>query len=231
MDFSLTKVGKRQVNEDSILIDKKRGIYLLADGLGGHCCGEIASQMAVDIVGKYLRMSDISVDSVIQAFNLANFEIVKQQEIHGNMKTTLVGLFHSKDGLIVANVGDSRCYQVRGDTIIYKTKDHSVSYLLAQAGLITEDEIRFHEDRNKLLQALGTPEGIKVNVEKLNYTSNDIFLLASDGFWEHFSDEMLNEYLVLENDKILYNCERKILLDDMVEQDNYSAIICGGFDE
>ena len=188
-------IGGRDKNEDTFCAERKGDYYLfvVADGLGGHDCGEIASETAVEEIKRQFK-KDPSHFSLIDAINDANRLILeKQQELRLKMKTTVVAVFVSGNRLVTANVGDSRAYLFSGNSIVFQTIDHSAAQMAVNVGEITLDQIRDHEDRNILTRALGTSETVKVDSKEFDCKEIDHMILCSDGFWEYLFEEEMCE--------------------------------------
>lgn len=195
--------GGRTYNEDSIGISDAItpiGVFALADGLGGHGMGDIASSTAIRCVletepllrgNEFLRNSFETAQETI---------LTKQAELHAEskMKTTMVVLRIEKNRAYYAHIGDSRLYYFSGKKSKQLTMDHSVPQMLVSSGEIKPEDIRHHPDRNRLLRVLGTEwESPKYTLcKKPIFTwPGDGFLLCSDGFWENIEDgEMLAFY-------------------------------------
>lgn len=228
-----SELGKRVNNEDAIgyYTCENCMIAIVADGVGGSDYGEKASRICVDIIINELKDKEIDEKSIEAAVKKANDEIIKQQAFFSGMKTTMVGLFAFGESIYCAHVGDSRLYQFRDNEFVFRTLDHSVPQVLANAGVITDDEIRFHEDRNKIRRSLGIISELIVDISEINAEKKDVFLLASDGFWEHFSNAELSDCTSMPFENWLSEKINKIESDMYEEQDNYSIIICGVKDE
>ena len=233
MVHALYKIGKRDINEDSYQVyeEGNLGIYLVADGCGGHASGDVASRMAVDILVEHLKGNDLSEDSIKTSLIECNEAIMDSQKKYGSMKTTIVGLVRSKSNCIAFNVGDSRLYQIRDGEVIFNTEDHAVPYVLYKAGIIEKSEINTHEDRNKLLEALGARPSFKINTYEVKPEPMDIFVLATDGLWEHIQESDFKECTLEKAKDWLQNIENKVTDEDDPEQDNYTALLIGGLDE
>ncbi len=232
MIYTIYEIGKRDINEDSyrVLENVRIKVYLVADGCGGHASGDVASKLAVDFISKAFaeNNTDISVDSIGEVLESCNKAIIYKQKEYGSMRTTIVGLIQRDKDVYAFNIGDSRLYQIREGQVVFKTEDHAVPFVLYKAGIITEEEINTHEDRNKLLQALGIKEDLKYKVYKLDALPGDLFLLATDGFWEHM---YTNDFIECNDDNAerwIMDVKQKIIEKNDPEQDNYTALLIGG---
>lgn len=199
--FSYTSKGGRSYNQDAVGISENRraAVYVLADGLGGHLHGEMASQCAVDtLISAEAPPADAQEDWLCAQVKQAHEAILRLQDQHGNMKTTIVSLVLSGDQASWAHVGDSRLYYLHNKAIEAYTEDHSVAYKKYLAGEITREQIGFDEDQSSLLRALGNPSRNQPVCQTLEHpiSSGDGFLLCSDGFWEYvMDDEILVDFL------------------------------------
>lgn len=188
-----THKGGREQNEDFYYLVKKKGcrLFIVADGLGGHDCGEVASKEAslciVDLFKKKPKKFDIE-----SAIALANERVLSLQKVERRMKTTIALVYISKKKTILAHVGDTRIYLFKKDDITYQTVDHSVSQMAVKTGEIIAEQIRSHIDRNKLTKALGNNQTIKPDINCIDNKDYDSILMCTDGFWEYvFEEEML----------------------------------------
>lgn len=189
----MSNIGGRDKNDDYAGYDYKEdscGIWIIADGLGGHMDGNVASKLAVESSLEAFKANNkLTADNIENIIKKANMDVIDAQGKHmlnNGMRTTIVGLFTDSEKVLWAHVGDSRLYYFRQGELNFQTKDHSVSQMAVSAGEISSDQIRFHEDRNKLLRVLGSDPELKVEVlkEPLGIKSGDAFLLCTDGFWE-----------------------------------------------
>lgn len=233
----LSKNGTRQVNEDSIGMKKRHGEYcfIVADGLGGHGCGDIASGLGVETSLNIFQKNGMKAGILEQCFVQSQNEVLKKQAsdtLYQKMKTTEVILFMNKHGVIQGgHIGDSRLYYFADNKLVSQTFDHSVPQRLVQAGLITRDEIRGHADRNRLLKAIGGEwEKNKEPYECSGFIQikpNSAFLLCTDGFWELIEE---SDMVRLWNDNKDVDMWLKKMEEIVVvngrgkNMDNYSAI-------
>ncbi|GFI46901.1 serine/threonine phosphatase stp [Lachnospiraceae bacterium] len=233
MNSVISKKGSREINEDFFGISEggARKIYIVADGCGGHVSGKDASKLATDILMDLLLHCDESAEAVRNAVSTCNLHIIEKQKVCGGMRTTIAGLAKLGGKFYAFNVGDSRLYQVRDGTIIFQTEDHSVPYILYKAKIIERNEINTHEDRNKLLEALGNKDKVKINVYELGVSCDDVFVIATDGFWEHFYDEDFKDCVRDHEEAWLSEKAQTISMANNLGQDNYTAVVVGGIYE
>jgi PPM family protein phosphatase len=193
-----THVGRiRKVNQDAFdrFDDPERGEILLvvADGLGGHRGGEVASKMAIGMMGKLCVEGEGDAPSrLTMAAERANTEIRKlagRDRTLKGMGTTIVALLLCEAGpAFVAHVGDSRLYRLRAGEFQSLTEDHSVVALLLRDGAITPEEAWDHPKRNQILRALGVHEEVEVEVASVEVEAGDSYLLCSDGLYGMLPD-------------------------------------------
>lgn len=231
MDINIsyyTAKGKREKNEDwaSITENSNNLIAVVADGLGGHDMGEIASRQAATTINRELQGEQQDEDVLIDAIHQANTDILKLQNSQRSMLTTVAVLWVGEAFAIAANIGDSRIYQFRDGKIIYQSLDHSVAQMAALVGELDQKEIRYSKDRNKLIRVLGDAKEPKVDCETLTVQAGDRFLLCSDGFWEAVTEaDMVKTMLESGNAKQWLEKMRQIVEDyHHPGQDNHTAI-------
>jgi len=202
-------VGRvRKNNEDSFLADPVLGIFIVADGMGGHASGEVASRLAVDSLQESIararkeKESDLSADRtailsspanlMVNAIRLANQRIYRtsqENKEYKGMGTTLVGVYFSAGPPIVAHVGDSRLYHLRGQTIQQITEDHSWVWEQYKQGLIAKEAISTSPQKNIVTRALGIEPTVDVDIQDLEVQQGDFLLLCSDGLSDLVRDE------------------------------------------
>lgn len=195
---SRTHIGNvRKSNQDALLVvPGAYGLYGVADGMGGHKAGDVASQMAVKELTEQLSGQRPNEDMLRQAIERANrsiFEAQKADEAFSGMGTTITVIWEDKRRILLGHVGDSRAYRVRGGKIEQVSQDHSMVAELVRDGLITPEEALVHPYRNIITRALGADEEVQVDVTVLNKRRGDQFLICSDGLSEYVRDsEMLD---------------------------------------
>lgn len=201
--FCFTNRGGRDHNEDAVGTKKvgSGGLFVLADGLGGHQLGECASKCIVDsLLGAPVPLEEeflgAWLEEQIRRSNQALLAL--QKERRAVMKSTVVALAIRENGAAFANVGDSRLYCIQDDAITGTTRDHSVAYKKYESGQITRQQIPTDEDQSSLLRSLGREDHCEPETYLIDTPpqKGDAFLLCSDGMWEYLLDEeILVDYL------------------------------------
>jgi serine/threonine protein phosphatase PrpC len=189
-----TSVGRvRRVNEDSYLAVPP--IYAVADGMGGHGSGDVASRLAVEALARCVELRPLFTEAVLHALEEANQVIVSRAEPPSRMGTTVAGLAGLEtaggDQLMVFNVGDSRVYRLAADRIVQLTVDHSEVQELVMAGVLTREQARTHPRRNIVTRALGSAPTVHADHWLLPATGGDRFLICSDGLSGELPDEVI----------------------------------------
>ncbi|SHH09627.1 Stp1/IreP family PP2C-type Ser/Thr phosphatase [Tepidibacter thalassicus] len=239
----LSDIGNaRKQNEDfcggEIILDnnKKLGIFIIADGMGGHKKGEVASKLAVENTLYFLKKNLIKCNYedeneikfvLKQSYNYANTIVYRtsfyEKEYQG-MGTTLTTALIYKDNLYVANIGDSRCYLFSDGVLKKITKDNSLIQELMDKGAITEEEALIHPQRNVITRAIGTDEYIKIDFYKENIKKNDKILLTTDGLTNSVLIEEMKEVLSSNIDLDLCCTKLISLAKEKGSHDNISVI-------
>ncbi len=208
-----TNVGmKRTHNEDNFAILEDSGLYIVADGMGGHASGEVASKMAVDSMKEFFqatstdpertwpykmdRSKGYEENRLITAIKLANlriYESAQRDAKQRGMGTTIVTMFAVEDGVYVAHVGDSRVYRLRETVIEQLTEDHSLLNDYIKMKRLTPEEIANFPHKNVIVRALGMKDTVKVDTRFEKPRASDTYLLCSDGLSGPVTDpEMLD---------------------------------------
>ncbi len=193
---ALTDVGlRRRVNEDRYALAADLGLYLVADGMGGHTAGQLASELAAEATVNTLRtLFDASAsltEKLRYSVSAANREILSTAETKPEltgMGTTLVALLAGPERIALAHVGDSRAYLVRGGRIRQLTDDHSLVAELVRRQEISERAARGHPHRHVLTRALGVRRSVEADLAELTPAVDDTFVLCSDGLTTHLRD-------------------------------------------
>lgn len=195
-----TDVGViRSGNEDSFLMLPDRGIFVVADGMGGHAAGEVASEMAVRFVGRELGslkgLSDEQVAdrmrTAIRAANGAIFQRTLTEHDKRGMGTTVTSLVLYDSRFLVGQVGDSRAYLYRDGKLVQLTKDHSYVQEQVDAGYLTPDQARSHPYSNVITRCVGANSDVMPDIYVGTAKTKDLFLLASDGLTGMLEDQQL----------------------------------------
>jgi PPM family protein phosphatase len=243
--FGLKHVGRqRQHNEDSFLVADEAKLYLVADGMGGHAAGEIASRIAVDSISEFILHTKEddgtwphaydenyrrTTNRLMAAVRLANTRVLeamrKDARLRG-MGTTVVACLADDTTMSVAHVGDSRAYLIRNGELSRLTNDHSWVFEQVQAGMLTEAEAEKHPLRNVITRALGGALSVSPDAAEVESRPGDVYLLCSDGLTGMVpEDEILR--VVTENENDLEKA-CKSLIDTANERgglDNVTAIL------
>jgi protein phosphatase len=203
-----TDVGlKREFNEDAYAINLDAGLLALADGMGGHAAGEVASRLAIDTVAEFVSRTAVQSDitwpfgyddrlsaagnRLRAAFRLANeriFHSIEENEELRGMGTTLVAALAVDATCAIAHVGDSRAYLLREGKLTQVTNDHSWVNEQVLLGLLTREEAARHPFRNVITRALGSREDVTADVNEIRLVTGDVLLLCSDGLTSMVED-------------------------------------------
>jgi len=223
---ALTNVGRvRDHNEDSILAAPP--LFIVADGLGGHEAGEIASHIAVEQVQANAPLTP-DVNALMRAVKKANSAIIKAAQEHigrQGMGTTMTAAIIKDGRAVFTQVGDSRAYLLRSGRLTQVTEDHSVVATMVRSGSISPAEARVHPQRNVITRALGSDPNLLVDTYEYETLRGDRWLLCSDGLFGPVNDAEIEEVLKKEIDPS--RCAEKLieLANDAGGNDNISAII------
>lgn len=243
--FGLTHVGRqRQHNEDSYLVADEPGLFLVADGMGGHAAGEIASRIAVDSISEFILHTKEddgtwphaydehykrSTNRLMAAVRLANTRVLeamrKDARLRG-MGTTVVACLADDDMMSFAHVGDSRAYLIRAGSLSRITNDHSWVFEQVQAGMLTEAEAEKHPLRNVITRALGGALSVTPDASEVETRSGDVYLLCSDGLTGMVPEDEIRDIVDKNTDDLEKACQ--VLIDTANERgglDNVTAIL------
>lgn len=208
--FGKTDPGKvRKNNEDSFLVDEQLGLYIVADGMGGHSAGEVASKMAVDvirdsfqrfiasgstnkIIGKVNPKFGERTNQLASCVRLSNqfiYESARAKPQHQGMGTTVDALYVQKNKISISHIGDSRIYLFRDGKLKQVTDDHSLVADQVRQGILKVEEAEKSHLKNILTRALGVDETVEVDMVELEAQDKDLFLSCTDGLNKMVSDE------------------------------------------
>jgi len=235
-----TDVGlRRNANEDCYALAPDLGLYVVADGMGGHTAGRLASALASEGAVNALRQlgeSDASLTEKLRycvaAANRDIFETAQAKPELAGMGTTLVALLAGPGRIALAHVGDSRAYLIRGGLIRRLTDDHSLVAELVRRREITESAARGHPHRHVLTRALGVRRAVEADLAELTPAADDLVVLCSDGLTGHLQDEEIAE-IALRDSELATVCARLIeLANARGGEDNITVAIvrCDGAD-
>ena len=207
--------GLRKKNEDSFYIpgEGERPLIIVADGMGGHVAGEVASSTAIDKIAEYVGSAESGLSSITllrQAMNIANrsvFDLAMTDDRYTGMGTTVVMALLAPAKYTVASIGDSRLYQFDGRKLRRVTKDHTYVQELVSAGLITEEQARTHPQRNLVTRAVGTSRFEKTDAGVKSWKKDDILMLCSDGLCGAVEDQEAERILRTTSD-LLECCDK-----------------------
>ncbi|ABK60926.1 MULTISPECIES: Stp1/IreP family PP2C-type Ser/Thr phosphatase [Clostridium] len=232
----LSDIGNvREINEDSIgkYENDEFAVYIVADGMGGHNAGDVASKIAVESCIEYIKrnrylddMERLLKESIKYANNNIYIKAENSEMLYG-MGTTITACIVKQGKVVIANVGDSSCYIVTEENIEKITKDHSLVQELVDDGSITEEEAINHPNKNIITRALGTKKTVKIDTFSVDISYNEKFVLCTDGLSNEVSKEEM--YSIISQNT---NQEACRLLVDLCKnksgRDNISVIIFGG---
>ncbi len=198
--FAKSHAGKvRPYNEDALLDMTEKRVWVVADGMGGHCAGDIASQMLVDHIERRIIDDDVSsIDDLrvtIQQANAAIYQYAQSELDGATMGTTLTLLFINDGYFHCLWVGDSRIYQLRNNIFTQKTRDHSQVMDLVDQGLLALEDAESHPLANVITRAIGVDEYVTIDQVSGQLLDGDQFLLCSDGLTKELSDQEIKATL------------------------------------
>lgn len=242
----ITDCGRRRPhNEDSILVAEDLSLFLVADGMGGHAAGEVASRTAVQSVRDFIDQASrdrdftwpFGVDNhyspaenlLLTGFLLANRRVVRLAEEnaqYNGMGTTLAGIYAPDGGIHIGHVGDSRIYRMHDGALAALTADHSWVNEQLQRNIITEDEARTHRWRNIITRALGNRADLEVDLKTIDAVAGDLFLICSDGLTGMIDDERIQKILLERGENLADACQGLIEASNQAGGiDNISVVL------
>ncbi|MEZ4464142.1 MAG: Stp1/IreP family PP2C-type Ser/Thr phosphatase [bacterium] len=216
-----TDVGRqRKVNEDACKLVPSHDLWILADGMGGHASGQVASQMAVEAIADFMVrwreapdfewpfeiMDSRSVleNSLVNAVRVANVRLYNRAQVDETcegMGTTVVVMAHGRDqGLIIAHVGDSRCYRLRGQEFVQLTEDHSLVNHLMRFFHLTREQAQARAGSNVIVRAVGLEDDVDPDLTVDEPRPGDIYLACSDGLNDMVDDWIIQQILLGNDD-------------------------------
>jgi protein phosphatase len=231
--YGMTDTGMvRPHNEDNFACQDfgGRSLFVVADGMGGHDAGEIASEIAVKTVckevGRHAKHKEDLQGLVEFVARLANVEVRKEGwEKKSNMGTTLSFALVEGRTAYIANVGDSRAYWIDNGSITQITEDHSLVAKLASSGKMTKAEARNHPKSNLLYRTIGTDDEVRVDTFTVNLEKGGSLLLCTDGLWGELSDEEIHGICSTEKDSEKICAKLLRMANEKGGRDNVTAIV------
>ncbi len=242
--FGMTDVGKKRTrNEDSFLLNEGLGLYLVADGMGGHSGGEFASRMASSTIEEVIQGINSDPEATVisgvnseeadfgdrlrYAIEVASSRIYDRSVYDSTLKgmgTTTVAALYNEGQLYVANVGDSRAYMVHANKMIQVTVDHSLVSEQIQAGVLSKADAKKHHLKNIITRSVGYQEVVEIDIRRFDTHMGDRLILCSDGLSNMIDDEEL-EKIIIEN-PIREACKRLIeRANEKGGDDNVTVVI------
>lgn len=234
----LSDIGNtRKINEDAVGFYENDiySIYVIADGMGGHNAGEVASALAIETTLEYVKTEFLqnhenTRDVLINAVKLSNdniYKLAKSNETLTGMGTTLTACLLKNRQITVANVGDSSCYIIKQNEIIKITKDHSLVQQLIDNGTITAEEAVNHPNKNVITRALGTNRFLEVDIFELADEDVSKIILCTDGLTNEVSPSEICDVVMNNSNDVA--CEKLIQLSKYKGgRDNISVIVVEG---
>ncbi len=222
----------RDHNEDFFFCAGKEdtGLFIVADGMGGHDAGEVASKLAVETVCSSMREAaekeNDPIELISRSVLRANEAVIREGIKSGsNMGTTLGVALVAENTAYIASVGDSRVYWIENGSISQITEDHSLVAKLVAAGKLTREEARNHPKSNLLYRTIGSEENVKVDTFTIELKKNGCLLLCTDGLWGEVTDEDIHQACAAEKD-IRAACARLIkMANENGGKDNITAVM------
>lgn len=208
--FKSDKGRVRENNQDSYFVMPEQGIFLVADGVGGHTHGELASRTAMTDIAAFVRENPIppgaETELLEQYFcNLAllvneHIYTIADEKAPRGMATTLIILYIDGDMAYALNVGDSRVYLVRENAMTQITEDHTFVNDLVKRGIISENEAKNHPDKNMITKAIGADKTVEPDFYSFDIKKDDVILMCTDGLYNEVSSEMMLKMICSEDD-------------------------------
>lgn len=236
---NISDVGqKRPHNEDSTLTDEKRGLLILADGMGGYKAGEVASAMAVTDIykellegiklnkNKGLEHPEQAISGAIKTANRHVITTAQEDKQCEGMGTTIIAGYLHNNKFTIGHVGDSRVYSFKNNELKQITRDHSLIEELIERGIYSREEAEQNTPKNLVTRALGIEGEIMVDITEIPVETNDIFLLCSDGLNDMVEDEEIHLTLSKYSANLLQTTEELVRLANVNGgKDNISVIL------
>jgi serine/threonine protein phosphatase PrpC len=244
--YGATDIGqRREANEDAFLQDDELGLWVVADGMGGHAAGEVASREAIDTIHGMVRRGKQTLDlagpfteekgraaarmleGAVQAATYLLYAMAELDRGMAGMGTTISAMMRYDDRLVLGQVGDSRIYRVRTNQAVQLTEDHTLIAWQLRQGLITEDQARTSRQRNVITRAVGSRDYVQVDTSTWDAEVGDAYLLCSDGLHGYLALEEIPSILAeggaFSVDKLIH------LANTRGGKDNITALVVESF--
>lgn len=243
---AVTDIGKiREKNEDNVVISSDLALGAVADGMGGHSAGEIASSIAVSVLAETIRkintgnlkipdtflpkLSPVE-RKLLMAANLANaaiYSTAQSSSVYKMMGTTLTGVVFDQNCAVAVHVGDSRIYLCRDGKIVQITTDHSLAMEHVRRGLLSKEDADHSKIQNVLTRAMGIKKNVEFDLLKFPVRPGDILVLCSDGLYKGLTEQAIGQIVQKgKNMPIVKLCKQLVRLsNDRDGQDNISAVV------
>lgn len=221
----------RRVNEDAFLDLPQQGLWVVADGMGGHDAGDVASRMIVETLrstpmqgslAKRMDQLEDAVEQVNQHLLSRGYHDDGRKHIIGSTIAVLIAENHHLGAILWA--GDSRVYRLRGDALVQLSTDHSQVESYVRQGIITREQARSHPERNVITRAVGSQDDLYLEADVCEFNSGDRYLLCSDGLTRHLEDHEIGQLMATEPPKTV--CRK--LIDLTLERgakDNVTVVV------
>lgn len=205
--FDTNKGLMRENNEDNLIVEEfeKYCLFAVADGMGGHKAGEVASSIAINVIREYFLENNTKDEFmpplfIIQSTELSNNRIRSEAELNEEYfgmgtTVTMAVLDKMSNTVYIGNVGDSRAYLLRNNNIKQITTDHTYVHELLRDGHITIEEAKTHPKKNVITRALGSEDYVHADIFEMEFYENDVLLLCTDGLTTHVPDEKILEII------------------------------------
>lgn len=240
--FGASDVGRRRsINEDAFLCNDEVGLWIVADGMGGHAAGEVASRESIDTISGMVRRGKETIDlggeaseekaraarrileGAIQGATYLLFAMAELDRGKAGMGTTISAMMSFGQSVALAQVGDSRIYRARGGQALQLTEDHTLIAWQLKQGLITTDEARVSKQRNVITRAVGSRDYVQVDTSVWETEAGDRYMLCSDGLHTYVQLNEINE--ILQRDGEAAVTELIELSNARGGKDNITAIV------
>lgn len=234
--FAVTDRGRvRDHNEDACHISADGKLLVVADGMGGHEAGEVAAALAIKAIAEHLSPERLTAEtseaeigsllsSTVAVAHARVFEENQMRRYERPMGCTLI-VAHVSKVLVTCHVGDVRCYVFSNGLLHQITRDHSTVGALVEAGQLSPEQARVHPNKNEVLQAIGMPEGIVPELNRLDLQAHDRILLCSDGLWETLSQDEIHTILASDGNVRQLTTQLVDRANDAGGFDNITAVL------